>query len=106
MTAKHTPGPWHAMQKLSPCYSDHGYRLVADVRGMCIYAEAANMILDGKYVWGDKEVDASLIAAVPDLLAALCAMVSAQHAGPITDEMLVAWRQGKAAIAKATGDIA
>ena len=46
---------------------------------------------------------ASVYAAAPDLLQALRKMVSAQHAGPITDEMLAAWKQGKAAIAKATG---
>ena len=50
--------------------------------------------------------NARLIAAAPDLLEALRKMVSAQHAGPITDEMLAAWKQGKAAIAKATGGAA
>lgn len=32
------------------------------------------------------------------LLAACKAMVAAQHAGPITDEMFKAWEQGRAAI--------
>ena len=38
-----------------------------------------------------------------ELLAVVREIVSAQHAGPITDEMLWAWQRCKAAIAKATG---
>lgn len=38
-----------------------------------------------------------------ELLLALRAMVSAQHAGPITDEMLSAWQKAKSVIAKSEG---
>ena len=48
--------------------------------------------------------NARLIAAAPELLEACKALVSAQHAGPITDEMMMAWKQARAAMAKATGE--
>ena len=69
-----TPGPWVAMAPLPKSYSDHGYRIVCEVsrkgEKLHIYAEAAKMWREGEgYHWGQD--DARLIAAAPDLLAAL-----------------------------------
>ena len=95
MSVQHTPGPWKAY----PIEMNHGLPYTP---------VAANTLLAKVYseAFGDyeqSEANARLVAAAPDLLAALRAMVSAQHSGPISDEMLAAWKQGKSAIAKATG---
>ena len=105
MTVQHTPGPWfHAHRK----GNDAMFRteVFSEQHGGIATCDWTPKHCGNGVTATYREANARLIAAAPDLLEALCAMVSAQHAGPITDEMLVAWRQGKAAIAKATGGAA
>lgn len=109
---KHTPGPWHAMNKFRPSYSDHGYRKVASLNGrkgdIHIYAEASNMYQVGSgYVWGDAESDARLLAAAPELLEALRGMLQLDEENhqryPGDEDVCAEVRLARAAIAKATG---
>jgi hypothetical protein len=108
---KHTPGPWHALPKFKPSHCDHGYRLVATVRkDLNIYAEASNMVQEGKgWVWGDAEADAALLAAAPDMFAALTILVEQYQSVPdftmggnLTNEGFL---RGAEALRKATGEL-
>ena len=101
-TVKHTPGPWTCDEhdKLNP---DRAFGIVAEWKdgdeiGTQVVAEVC--IAEP----GVAEADARLIAAAPDLLAALTALVNAPGINaddlPETDELLSAAR---AAIAKAEG---
>lgn len=49
---------------------------------------------------------ARLTAERNELLTAIGAIIVAQHAGPMTDEIYAAWKQGKAAITKIHGGAA
>jgi hypothetical protein len=75
--AKHTAGPWHALPPFPMSTTDHGYRKVCSfTRGhggeVVIYAEAKNMFREGMgFCWGAPAADAALVAAAPDMLAAL-----------------------------------
>lgn len=69
MSAKHTPGPWIVGK-------DGKYRaFIADLHmGVAVWTE--RRFEDGEaFSWGDREKDAHLIAAAPDMLAALKAAV-------------------------------
>lgn len=98
MTAKHTPGPWI----INP-YAERSVIAPRFATG-----PKAIAMLQGRIKGRDeiREANGRLISAAPDLLEALRAMVSAQHAGPISDGMLAAWKQGKSAIEKAMGGAA
>ena len=90
---KHTPGPWHA-------HHDHGWLVVESDNGdMYIKIEKGSAATR-------RIADARLIAAAPDLLAALQVLLrnyAAVH--DIGDvEMQPAIYQASAAIAKATGE--
>lgn len=90
---KHTPGPW----RFWTCRIDSS-------TGMENYAQFAN--LNGHVFRAPlqylSEADARLIAAAPDLLEALNAMLT--HMGMDEDEWnKVTFDQARAAIAKATG---
>ena len=89
MSAKHTPGPWKI---------DYGYNRIINFIGPCVPDQYA-----GSSWLAVKEEDAILIAAAPDLLAALIAITTTRCDGmditPIND----AWDMAIAAIAKATG---
>lgn len=61
---KHTPGPWHV--------GDHRGIIVYDVNGIAI-ADAKTF--HGKHGEGAAEANARLIAAAPELLEALIALV-------------------------------
>ena len=94
--AKHTPGPWMVEPLGSACF---------EVKCECGYFIAT--CHDG--VRGDRnaDVNASLIAGAPDLLAALqriVAVLDKQVASPHLAERASPLAQAKAAIAKATGE--
>ena len=97
MSAQHTPGPWK-------------------IEGDNIYGPNGQRIAD---VWSGYEdeihADARLIAAAPELLAALREMVAgdaeaikeAEAIGiPFPDKMLDPYQRAVSAIAKATGEAA
>lgn len=86
MNTKHTPAPWRAVD------DSDGYR----IEGNGNPSGTVAVILARRSVTG--KADASLIAAAPDLLAALVAVV--RIADRKTDEFDAA----RAAIAKATGE--
>jgi hypothetical protein len=100
MTTKHTPGPWRTTRKLG--YSGHA------AAEYYIYAENTN---DGrslavahikKSTVQPMEANARLIAAAPDLLAALQALLAVSSA--CSDEETEAVIYARAAIAKARGE--
>jgi hypothetical protein len=95
--AKHTPGPWNVGQDSSFGISVWGEEHVADVKN-----------------WGreERQANASLIAAAPELLEALSATVAvlrsfaamAPQEGWAADEIAAVLRLADPAIAKATGE--
>lgn len=94
MTATHTPGPWRVVHQMDGAVHVDGLTCVADL------GDAG----------ATREANARLIAAAPDLLAALQALDAAAFtedrrgvlmALPVTHP---AWATASAAIAKATGE--
>ncbi len=97
MSASHTPGPWQA-------HHDHGW-LVVESRCGNLYIKVEKGSAARTHM-----ADASLIAAAPDLLAALgqavdayCSLANSGDAGFWDPEALPEVRQARAAIAKAEG---
>ena len=93
----YTPGPWHIRNEKD----NQGYRGVAvqSADGLCV----ANIVMD---LHDREQANARLIAAAPDLLAALkLAFVQLQGkcGAPFRDLVPTTWRQMEAAIAKAEG---
>ena len=94
MSAKHTPGPWEI---------ERGYNTIIKSIGPCVPDEYAGS------AWLEvPDADALLIAAAPDLLEALKAMVALDeehHQRCQGDEDVCREvRQARYAIAKAIGD--
>jgi len=89
---RHTPGPWHAGRARSG--------------RLGVWATPLQYsVLDETAPGIDAEANARLIAAAPELLAALTAL--AQHAGPFAQAgtlLAHAYAQACAAIARATGE--
>lgn len=103
MQAKHTPGPWVA----------HGYpngsRQIGPAEPFGVVCEVWSAIgTDSADAIAQADANERLIAAAPDLLAALQRLdridrgLDAWH----EDARAEAWQQGRAAIAKATGGAA
>lgn len=67
MSSKHTPGPWAAQKGRTTWHVGTESRGVASI-----------------YNYGEEEANARLIAAAPELLSALCAMLT--HMGMDEDE--------------------
>lgn len=88
MSTKHTPGPWHVGEKTGMAvFSDE--QLLADCT--CAYGMA----------YTEAKANARLIAAAPDLLSALNAIINhPAHEDPLSGRKVIAAR---AAIARATG---
>lgn len=105
MNAQHTPGLWHYSHREG---ADGMYRteVFSEQHGGIATCDWTPKHCGNGVTATYREANARLIAAAPDLLEALRAMVSAQHAGPISDGMLAAWKQGKSAIEKAMGGAA
>lgn len=83
---KHTPGPWRVERH------QRGRIVVVEPEGCTVAQIVANA--GNRYV----PHNASLIAAAPDLLAALLEIVA------ISDRKHDAWDRARAAIAKVTGE--
>ncbi|MFX2663538.1 hypothetical protein [Enterobacter kobei] len=87
MKFKGTPGPWHVMRG---DVLDKNGRMVACIEGFCP---------------GEIEIyDAKLIAAAPDLLEALQAMLSKAYKQNWNDQYPDEVSKAQAAISKALGD--
>ena len=95
MSTKHTPGPWRvtppSMGRWKVC-TESDKRIVGEASGFCLDADA----------------NARMFAAAPQLLEALREMVSLCELGDIDENTDVfgwggAFKDAKAAIAKATG---
>ena len=110
MTAKHTPGPWATYfcnpgERNGVIYSESLSEFSANICELV----ADTCIKDNDRRRGDKWVfseqraaDARLIAAAPDLLAALSEMLSASDLGDL-DSLANAAQSARATIAKARG---
>jgi hypothetical protein len=94
MSTQHTPGPWHIGMKPGPMIYGSDSSQVADLRGD---------LLDR----GEAQANAALIAAAPDLLAALQWLLQHDPDGdggaPDYKELRHICDTARAAIAKATG---
>ncbi len=86
-TAKHTPGPWVVAPSSNP-RNGSGWRDIHSVGGD----------FSPSYVGEALERDANLIAAAPDLLAAIKAMLDADMT---TESGIEATKMARAAVAKA-----
>jgi len=94
---KHTPGPWFAVR--NSCYWEvNPAREVGDYDTPFTVADCCAS--DPGDTTGLQEANARLIAAAPDLLAALEGLLAILDAGALYETQSVAAR---AAIAKATG---
>ena len=95
--SKHTPGPWEYDAENYEIYYDDGYALpcIARLDNDCASEE-------------EDDADGRLIAAAPDLLAALLSLVNVapQNSDDDDPQQAAAWNAVRAAIAKATGDAA
>lgn len=90
--SKHTPGPWK-VAKPRKSYRD----------GKMMYGIVGPECVIDYEDWGFTRANARLIAAAPELLDALNAMLT--HMGMDEDEWnKVTFNQARAAIAKATGE--
>ena len=94
--ASHTPGPWRAFQDAESCdvIAPDGYHVASVEPCNSVNPEA------------EQAANARLIAAAPDLLAALEQIAGYPHSdgiGLTPDHARLMRRQASAAIAKATG---
>jgi hypothetical protein len=99
MDAKHTPGPWIAV----PNGGDD-----EDIRALLVgkndqYGDFTT-IADCRSRWiPDEEANARLIAAAPDMLAALTLVEPILGRGPVTQETIEAYKAVADTIARANG---
>lgn len=100
---KHTPGPWHVglMNGEGSVFADEG-RMRAEAGGTTLYPICSVIDFDG-----EREANARLIAAAPELLAALQrltiqAEMTDDYEQSIGGTLHGAIKQANAAIAKAT----
>ena len=107
MSAQHTPGPWGARQQ----YQDRTGRplgwIIEHAGGRIGWECTAYASTNSEAAPDDpaRAANARLIAAAPDLLSALAAMLT--HMGMDEDEYnKPTFEQARAAIAKATGSAA
>ena len=97
MTTKHTPGPWRFVTRATVHMSEHN---IAEVGTWKVCAKQGAVTTSA---------DARLIAAAPDLLEALEAMLATYECAPEypteeeSEEMSLVDAKARAAIAKATG---
>lgn len=94
MTTKHTPGPWTYL-------NDNGVKRIDSKQGLITLLDNAF----GEYLHDSVENDANanLIAAAPDLLAALQTILDAWEKNRPFSLYKNEIQTGRAAIAKATG---
>ncbi len=90
--ARHTPGPW----RLAASGID-GHKVVApDGRNICGMSNRISLSM------AERHANARLVAAAPDLLAALRDLVPADF-DRHPDDFMPVWHAARAAIAKAEG---
>lgn len=94
--SKHTPGPWRVY--CDPCH----YDTASDVKSDCGQFFAS---VGGKSGWQEQEANARLIAAAPDLLEALEAIVHTWDGPAYKHFMRDNIDLAKRAIAKAKGGV-
>lgn len=99
MKSTHTPGPWQVNRKYKM-----SVETCADGQGINLIAECSDP--DGFRTSGEDQANARLIAAAPELLAALevitaCVDRNGGSVRTITPEAII---QARAAIAKARGE--
>jgi len=90
MKTKHTPGPWSVAE------TRHGYDTVIRETN----SEPIVLAFISGYTKAEGTANSNLIAAAPDLLAALEALLDARKQGHYHGE----WEEASAAIAKARGE--
>ena len=99
---KHTPGPWVAIGPSSP--SGHILEFIIDNPERHAQIAKVQVSVSSISDWyapaQDLEANARLIAAAPDMLEALQAVVSAYENGGMIEPIFMA----RAAIARATGE--
>lgn len=93
--AKFTPGPWN----VQPTYYTHKPSGVQELDGWNIVNKDGKTIVGTEGLYSDKEPDARLIAAAPELLEALQMLLSAIDGNHLT---VGDCNEARAAIAKAT----
>ena len=95
-SVKHTPPPWHIGMQPGPIIYGPNGEQVADLRG-----ERKTLVVE----IDEAVANTKLIASAPELLAALqeCVKQCADYER-MTDECAAAFRNARAAIAKARGD--
>ena len=100
-TARHTPGPWRIEEQSREWFArtNHAYRVVSNNKPTYFVASVEG--------WGDIcKANAHLIAAAPELLEALKAMVASYDGirdGLTSPVVIAKLRMADAAIAKAEG---
>ncbi|HHO8040553.1 TPA: hypothetical protein ACRXVT_002513 [Pseudomonas aeruginosa] len=90
---KRTPGPWVALKAEQAVHEQDYY--IASERGVVGYWKGGKSWHDDDK-WVLTEADARLIAAAPELLEALVALVECEQTTPAL------WEAARSAIAKAT----
>lgn len=88
MSTKHTPGPWHVVPRSGP----------GGITAEITFGDVGECIAEGVY----EMADAVLIAALPDLLEALDAVLEWEPRQKDEQER-IAYEKARAAIARATG---
>lgn len=91
--SKHTPGPWVALKAEQAVHEQDYY--IASERGVVGYWKGGKSWHDDDK-WVLTEADARLMAASPELLEALVALVECEQTTPAL------WEAARSAIAKAT----
>ena len=98
MMTKHTPGPWVVKSARSGFYVESQFDVIVDSLDEC-----------GRYGAIDNEANARLIAAAPELLKALKALIENVGSCICYDQsegecLAKAWKMAAVAIAKAEGE--
>ena len=94
----YTKAPWHICQT-----TGRGLKLIRDANGYCV-AEAVKPANSGA-AYIDADANAPLIAAAPDMLAALTALAwQLDRMDDLPQELEMMISETKAAIAKAKGE--
>jgi hypothetical protein len=95
MTTTHTPGPWHLAE-----IPNHPVFVMAGLQSICEIAHPGDFTAPSP----DMEANARLIAAAPDLLAALERLVDAVDRNAVRQEDWPELRQAYEAIRQSRGE--
>lgn len=110
MTTKHTPGPWRLVETDEGHEIHFGSRITSPGRFRAQHRPVEyehSLFPDESQYYAEAVANARLIAAAPDLLEALEALVAEQNGPPLLGRHEASWREAmakaEAAIAKAKG---